>query len=59
MYIVETIENYLGRRQLGMFNAVLGSGRSDDGQYARLEAPGFYWTAPENDPAVDGSTTLV
>jgi len=27
------------------FNAVLGGGRSDDGQYARVEAHGFYWTA--------------
>jgi uncharacterized protein (TIGR02145 family) len=33
------------------FNAVLGGGRSDDGQYARLEAHGFYWTASESDPA--------
>jgi uncharacterized protein (TIGR02145 family) len=32
------------------FNAVLGGGRSEDGQYARLEAHGFYWTASENDP---------
>ena len=31
------------------FNAVLGGNRSD-GQYARLEAHGFYWTASENDP---------
>lgn len=33
------------------FNAVLGGGRSDDGQYARLEAHGFYWTTSESDPA--------
>src|SRR5258708_818549 len=33
------------------FNALLGGGRSDDGQYARLEAHGFYWTASENDSA--------
>ena len=33
------------------FNAVLGGGRGDDGQYARLEAHGFYWTASESDPA--------
>ena len=33
------------------FNAVLGGGRSEDGQYARLEAHGFYWTASESDPA--------
>src|SRR5581483_5269385 len=33
------------------FNAVLGGGRSADGQYARLEAHGFYWTAFEVDPA--------
>jgi uncharacterized protein (TIGR02145 family) len=30
------------------FNAVLGGNRSD-GQYARLEAHGFYWTASDND----------
>lgn len=30
------------------FNAVLGGNRSD-GQYARLEAHGFYWTASEHD----------
>jgi uncharacterized protein (TIGR02145 family) len=33
------------------FNALLGGGRSDDGQYTRLEAHGFYWTASESDPA--------
>jgi len=32
------------------FNAVLGGNRSD-GQYARLEAHGLYWTASANDPA--------
>jgi uncharacterized protein (TIGR02145 family) len=32
------------------FNALLGGGRSNDGQYARLEAHGFYWTASEIDP---------
>ena len=32
------------------FNALLGGGRSDDRQYARLEAHGFYWTASEIDP---------
>ena len=33
------------------FNALLGGGRTtDDGQYARLEAHGFYWTASERDP---------
>ena len=32
------------------FNAVLGGGRSQDGQYARLDAHGFYWTASESDP---------
>jgi uncharacterized protein (TIGR02145 family) len=31
------------------FNAVLGGNRSD-GQYARLEAHGFYWTASDNEP---------
>jgi uncharacterized protein (TIGR02145 family) len=33
------------------FNAVLGGGRAEDGQYARLEAHGFYWTASESVPA--------
>ena len=33
------------------FNALLGGGRSDDGQYARLEAHGFYWTSSESDQA--------
>jgi uncharacterized protein (TIGR02145 family) len=33
------------------FNALLGGGRSVDGQYARLEAHGFYWTASESDAA--------
>jgi uncharacterized protein (TIGR02145 family) len=33
------------------FNSFLGGGRSDNGQYARLEAHGFYWTASESDPA--------
>lgn len=33
------------------FNAVLGGGRSPQGQYERLEAQGFYWTASEIDPA--------
>jgi uncharacterized protein (TIGR02145 family) len=31
------------------FNALLGGGRSVDGQYARLDAHGFYWTATESD----------
>jgi uncharacterized protein (TIGR02145 family) len=34
------------------FNAVLGGGRTDSGQYARLEAHGFYWTASESDPTM-------
>jgi len=33
------------------FNAVLGGGRDPEGQYSRLEAHGFYWTATENDSA--------
>lgn len=33
------------------FNAVLGGGRSIDGQYARLEAHGFYWAASETGAA--------
>ena len=31
------------------FNVLLGGGRSQEGQYARLEAHGFYWTASESD----------
>lgn len=31
------------------FNAAFGGGRTVDGQYARLEAHGFYWTASESD----------
>ena len=37
------------------FNALLGGGRSDAGQYGRLEAHGFYWTASEIDPAIGWS----
>jgi uncharacterized protein (TIGR02145 family) len=33
------------------FNARLGGGRSDAGEYARLEAHGFYWTTSESAPA--------
>jgi uncharacterized protein (TIGR02145 family) len=33
------------------FNARLSGGRSLDGQYARLEAHGFYWTATESNGA--------
>lgn len=33
------------------FNAMLGGGRSQDGQYARLDAHGFYWTGSESDAA--------
>ena len=33
------------------FAAMLGGGRAQDGEYARLEAHGFYWTASQNDPA--------
>ena len=33
------------------FHALLGGGRSEDGQYARLDAHGFYWTATEIDSA--------
>ncbi|MDP9178326.1 MAG: hypothetical protein M3O61_11655 [Gemmatimonadota bacterium] len=33
------------------FNAIPGGGRASDGQYARLEAHGFYWTASESDSA--------
>lgn len=32
------------------FNGLLGGGRAEDGQYARLEAHGFYWTASESKP---------
>ena len=31
------------------FNAVLAGNRSVDGQYERLDAHGFYWTASDND----------
>jgi len=43
----------LGRGGVG-FGAMLGGGRSVAGEYARLEAHGFYWTASE-----DGPTTAV
>jgi uncharacterized protein (TIGR02145 family) len=33
------------------FNAVFGGNREADGEYARLEAHGFYWTASASDPA--------
>ena len=33
------------------FNVLFGGGRVHDGQYARLEAHGFYWTASESDSA--------
>jgi uncharacterized protein (TIGR02145 family) len=33
------------------FDALLGGGRSADGQYARLQAHGFYWTGSENGAA--------
>jgi uncharacterized protein (TIGR02145 family) len=33
------------------FNALPSGGRTSDGQYARLEAHGFYWTASESSPA--------
>ena len=33
------------------FDAVLGGGRAGDGEYARGDAHGFYWTASENHPA--------
>jgi uncharacterized protein (TIGR02145 family) len=32
------------------FAAVYGGGRDPSGQYARLEAHGFYWTATESSP---------
>jgi uncharacterized protein (TIGR02145 family) len=31
------------------FNALLGGGRTPGGQYSRLDAHGFYWTATESD----------
>jgi uncharacterized protein (TIGR02145 family) len=37
------------------FNAILGGGRSPDGQYERLEAHGFYWTASEIEPGTGWS----
>lgn len=33
------------------FNALLGGGRSEIGQFARLDAHGFYWAGSESDPA--------
>ena len=33
------------------FNALLGGGRDPNGQYARLDAHGFYWTVTETDSA--------
>jgi len=33
------------------FNALFGGGRSDDGQYARLEAHGLFWTASQTGAA--------
>jgi uncharacterized protein (TIGR02145 family) len=32
------------------FDAVYGGGRNTSGEYARLEAHGFYWTASESSP---------
>jgi len=32
------------------FDAVYGGGRDPKGEYARLEAHGFYWTASESSP---------
>lgn len=32
------------------FNALLGGGRLDAGQYVRLDAHGLYWTASESNP---------
>jgi len=37
------------------FNALLGGGRSEEGQYARLEAHGFYWAASEIDSTIGWS----
>jgi uncharacterized protein (TIGR02145 family) len=33
------------------FNVLKGGGRSTDGQFSRLEAHGFFWTASESGPA--------
>jgi len=33
------------------FGALLGGGRDLNGQFGRLEAHGFYWTATEDGPA--------
>jgi uncharacterized protein (TIGR02145 family) len=32
------------------FNAVLGGSRAQNGEYARVDAHGLYWTASESDP---------
>jgi uncharacterized protein (TIGR02145 family) len=52
---------YMALRATGSsgFNAILGGGRSPDGQYARLEAHGFYWTASQADAGLRCSTTSV
>jgi uncharacterized protein (TIGR02145 family) len=34
------------------FNALLGGGRDQKGEYGRLEAHGFYWTASQSEPAM-------
>jgi len=34
------------------FDGLLGGNRGGDGQYARLEAHGFYWTASETSPTL-------
>lgn len=34
------------------FKAVFGGGLTPSGEYARLDAHGFYWTASENEPSM-------
>ncbi|MFI5154004.1 MAG: FISUMP domain-containing protein [Chitinophagales bacterium] len=40
------------------FNALLGGGRGLDGQFARLDAHGFYWMSTETDSLAAGFTNF-
>ena len=46
----EVLYSQVNTKRTSGFNAVLGGNRFD-GQYARLEAHGFYWTASDNEPS--------
>jgi uncharacterized protein (TIGR02145 family) len=41
--------NYLLATGASTFNALLGGGRTQTGEYARINDHGFYWTATETD----------